>query len=1455
MATNIEQQKQQQPEAREAQTDLQPKLDELQGRIASWQSLLEYAEKGLNDRLATLDTITTLTSEEREEKKTAQRDEFEKTKAEYLAKIAGFQQEIANLKQDTQTVEGRDKPVLEANQERVETASDTVMLENTVARILHSYPQWKEKLPATEGKLAALEQTVDTIQRSLQDKKQVQAETGLLDKYKEALQQILEVLENMPATDAKTTEQGIADAISKKVDEQVKNLQANYKDAFGGTKGTDGQISPRDAAARISQVYAQGDKQNQKAGIANEIANMRVALVNESLGRQQNVMNQAMDAKLETFAPMKLDANLANNADLQEILKKLGEKAGTSDIDVTGLLGLFLHSFEQNTDLEKAMLANMGAEKSRLTPEAASKLLFIVAAIVNVAQIMTTFADGVTGSVRGIVMLVLAGWGAIIGDLKLGHTEVFKTLDGHDVDLYLQIARKMEAAKTATGDEKTKLEGEIRNLGLLIQNSSLKTQRSFTDATKPWMHEATIADIDQKMEALKTQDTDGILPLHERYMQLTRELAGHENDAANKGKVDELLALEKQLADKGVNVLDYMDYVRRSMGVQITAAEGQDEYFNALRSDMSFADLQKVMTNAEGYMKTLEKNKERMAAFAASFVRHAAQILQNLGVDTKDIDLKSLDTLKGATEAFNTLKTKFAEYQKNAPSYDELLKKLEKSMEDYNDGVWQAYKQVKDNPGMSMDAARDLLLPHVKNMYDQLNTMAFWTGIPTLTIFTGDPVRELSYGLMTRFVRANSVKDMLNITAEAFGALHHNLGTGESAKDLVSMYRLQNATKDITTLGDAFQDYTKFTDQLNKEAELYSTLAERIGEKDATPRGKLRGHLDEYQSMLLTAYQSLEGFTAQQLSALTGDSSRVAASTAFEKYVLAVRPFLKNYSLQAINADMTTLLNKTDLSDADVAQFDKDHGAAMRAEYQHILQLKDNLPTVADTQEKAVAPLAREIYTKRVTFQNLHRSAAEGFSNTEKQGAEGYIAARDAYRKELLIVNGKMAAFYGYTPEQLNTLLTKPSLTPSEQSDLNKIFVLDEHAFDNRKDPETAMVPTDKTKLDALTREYQLMTQRATAYATLLDAMRTDAIVQKQGNRDNLMLDQLLRLGYITRDPRKEHTSASQHLAFNDAGVMRDDMISEKALTALDPQQKLGDLATRKHELAGLINTLVNLSGSRGNQPGPERYDTFASAFEHNMQTALPRYQNILRQREGAYKDDPNFPQAKVIDMYVNDNTIFEMTRNLHHVDNLPAGMKLINLGITGSGQDLVARVNDKRFYEGDSYINFEGTLLLVKFFVKENCMNLQIPPTSIVTVLNKLKTYVDLQKPGLMPQIPQPGMPNFEQKITLKEFNEVALAINRNELQLPYALLVLLGSIIPGLLPPTKPGEPITPKPPETPPAITPKPIEPITPHPTEGTTITSSTPSTPPSTPPATGPLGQIAKPTENITLRPAE
>lgn len=1422
---------QNQENAPETSVDISQKLETLQQRLQSWKDILAYAEKNVAQNTEMVDMMR-LTDAEKAAKKAKLQEDFAKSKAEYMDKIRETDQQLEQARRDMESVKTRDEAVRDAQRENAEVKSDAFLLEKTIAQILRSYPQLKDQMPAAQSKLLSLEETVDTIQKDMQSRKQVQGESALLAQYKDVLQTILQELANMPEQDTKTTEAAILAAINSKVDAGNTKLRTAYKAAFEG-KGVNngGSVTPQDAANRIGQVYAQGQQATKQAGLQNEIANMQVAFARDALQNQQTAKEAVIKEKLTAYEPLKLDPSIASNEEVRAIITALAQKAGDPAFNPSGLIGLIsAFGMERNTDVENALLGSMGADKLTNKNELGN-LVAIVAFAVTVAELVTLAANNALVTFKGLALALVAGWGALMGDLKLGNLTVLKSISQQDINLYVQYAQRAKKLESATPEERMRLNAEMKNIALLLQQRSLTTQRAVVDAKNDWIWEGyDKGQIDKQLQDIVGDDTDGILPLHEKYMNLTAELGGRDlKDPALKGKVDELLSLEQQLRDKGVDMLSYMDYVRRATGVQVKLPDNAD-YFSGLRNSMSAQDLSRLISSGEyqTYLQSLGKNKEQMGEQAAAFVRRALTTLKDAGiavnVDTTTLDKATTpdDRFRASLEAFKLLQTQLDAQLKDAPSYEGLITKIEQEMADRNDDVYAAYKQVKEaGAAMSSAEARAILQPKIEGLYQLITIPANIAHYATLTIVSADPANELAKGALAQFASATTVEQMLHVTAEMYGAAHNNVGLGDSARELQQMYAQRYARQDIATLGSALEDYNKFYGQLSRETEAYSTLADTISSSPAEkgPKDKLRGILNSYQANLLTVQQSLTQFSEQQMASLLGDSSRRGVSESFGDYSRAARAFVAGNNLEGLRKEMQATLQQMESAtpeqqDQLAASFDSKFGEPMRASFQKVKDLYDKYKAeIGKFDAASKNGLSREIYNEQTSYRGLQKSAAEGYTEQELQRPDikKYVEARNAYRQKLLQLNGTMANFYGVSSSaELKRVMENP--TQADWKTIDRLLIIDETAFDDRRDAASSeLVPTNAADVQKETARMQRMLDRASAYANLLDRM--GPLAKVQGNRDDEIIARLRGLKFLSSHERGTRLPN----AFTYSGVILESEVTDDAIRFLDPGHKL---ANPKKELAGLMNTLVLLGSSRGREGtvNQERgHETYADTVINALARDLPRFRQNLA---GYSKNVEGYSEASFIANFVEEKDIFEMARNLRPIDNVPANSRFINLGIDGRGSRLVVRNNDKRFYTADIVKNVDGVEVAYTVFIKQGCMNVQVPAQNVLKIVRQLRTKLNLPQIGR--EMPRPDMPQVTREVALAEARELKILVERNQLQIPLALLTLLASLVPGTpLIPEKPGETT----PQIPPEITPKPDQ-TTPH--VDTQIPPSTPST---------------------------
>lgn len=1394
------------------------KLNELQARVDSWKDLLSYAEKNYQGRLEMIDRMH-ISDADKAAQKAEQTKQFEQTKAEYLKEIAALDQQVSGAKPKMEAAAVTTEVQLETTRERAEVASDAFLLEKSVASVLRAYPQLKGKLGTAETKLLELEQTMDAVQRSLQEGKQMTQETKLLVEYKAILQNMLAVLENI--TGAGATEAAINGAVTKEVETGIARLEKAFASALSAKGGV--KVSGKDAASRIAAVYAQGGGQ-QRAGLKNEISNMRVALITEAMGRQHRAKEDAIATKVDAMEHLDLDMSLATDTRLHAILKTLAEKAGTSDVNVTGFMGNYdFARFNANSDVVKALLQNMGADVAKVEIQYMPWFAPVLVAY-NIGRTVMDFAEYGSGSPRAWAGIAAAAWTLIIGDLQAGRVETLKSMDKHDLHLYAQYSEKIQRLeKTTDVQQKAKLEKDIANLGLLISKRGLDVQRGVVAIEKPWFAtESTLGAIDAKLADLVQQDAEGILPLHDRYLALSQDLYGKNlQDPALKDKVEELQSLEQQLRDKGVNMLDYMDYVRGLSSIKVTMPEGQEEYFNYLKGSLSATEMEHLLSTGEyrTYLQTLAKNKDKMGEQAATFVKSAVYAMQKAGM-TPNIDLSALESgtsaerFAAAQKAFDALKQTFDAQIAQAPTLRQLTDKLENAMEKDDPALWNAYSTIKGRLGsISAAEARALLEPHVKRMYDAKNMYVTGAGMAarifTLGAITMNPERELLEGSMARFARpGSSAEDLLQITAEMFGAFNYNLGLGkESAEELVKLRHQETARNDFGALETAMKDYDMFYNQLSKETELYASLSDAIETSGAQPteKAKMRSLLTSYQKMLQTAYSSLEQFSAEQMSSLL-TISQPGVTQAFQNYSVAVRRFLNTYSLAKIHDAMHQAMNEDPAVQAQkVAALDAQYGNPMRSEFAKLKGLSDALTQAHQQAEAAKTPRAREVYSKNATYDALSQREVGYTANelAERADIKQLVDLQRAYRLQVRDLNNTMAALHGVS--NLDATLNNGAANAAK---IDRLMVIGEDAFDDMHSKKVLnLVPTDPAEVATEKARYQRMKDRAEVYAKLLQLPEIQNIAKVSGNRDATLVQTLVRLGFMKQPQR----SLRQRNAFSDLGVITmQDLQGPKAAEAMkriDPSSKLS-----KQEVVGLLNTLVLLSGTRGHARAPrEQHATFADTLQWTFENVLPKYRQNFKKLSNTNVE--GYTEASFVHTFVEDQDIFQILRTLKPVSaqEVPAGTKFINLGITGgSSSTLVLRNNDTRFFSSEVVKNIGGAELAYKVFLKEGCMNVQIPEVNILRFMRQLQMKLNL--PKVLPDVPELQMPEVQKGVFLKKFEEVFTIVNRNPLALTGEMWTFITTLIPPTTVPDKPGTPITPRQPEVP--TTAKPSQPITPR-----------------------------------------
>lgn len=1431
------------------QVDTTKKIEELQTRLAKWKGILDYATKNVEDRIAMIETMTSLTPEQRAEKIAAERADFAAAKAEYEVEIRAVEAALAGQATDLPARQTRENLALDQQLEHKNLHTDAVLLERALAMTLRGYPALISRLSEAYGVLLPLEEMADRIQR----RGGVDA-TKLMDTYRDALQNVLRKLGALPENADRST----AEALLKTLTEGTAEGVAMLEKAFPGPVGTQ-KAEKLTAAQAHSRMEAALKGSGSAPANPDEVAHMGLSFAQVTMEAVQEAGSRAIGEKLTAFEQVSINPMVASNPEFQSIMQSLAKKLSDGGFNPGGVVGFINRmNIPRNTELETAMIRQIGGEKFTGNPDELAAFISLAGWAVTIMMTVASIAASpAVLTWRTLALGLVSVWSTLLGDLRFGNVAVLKTLSSNDMDLMVQYTNKAKALETAAEKDKARISGEMRNLAMLLQHRSLRTQRSALDLRTgmPWdgLPQEKQA-IDEQRAALQASDTEGVLGLYDQYMALSQSLAGKNlQDPAQKAQVDSLLALEKQLKDKGVHLLGFMDEVRRAAGVHVRLPDASN-YVASLQGTLSAPELAKLLTagSYEEYMRTLSKGKEQTAGQAVLYVTKALDALKAAGipitVDTKGLTAGSAaEKIDAAKRIFDEVQAQLQSHVAAAPTYDGLLSTIETKLEQRGDALAQAYAQVKAQKGsLSLEEARNLLSPHITAMHNQITGGAAVRNILTLTIWSDEPEKQLASGALASFVNATDIDALLRTTLEMYGAANEGYGTGDKAKELATLHAQKFALKDVRDLAAAFEDVQSFYKQLGNETEVYSTLADSIAHSrlDATNKGRLRQALDAYQNNLVAVHRSLDQFSQEQMASLLGDVTRRGVSESFGDYVRAARAFVANNKLTTLRTAMqATLEEAAKASPADQLRildtFESSHLAPMKAAYAEIEQKLSRYKAEQAKAEVALKdPLSREVYNEQTSFASLQKSAAEGYSEAEKARGDiaTYIKTRDAYRAKLLAINTRMASFYGVgSAAEVARLMA--SEDPKDRTIIDRLMIIDETAFDQGAGTLMQLIPTEAQEVSDYTARFATMLSRAEAYERLLDRM--GALAGQEGNRDRVMLSRLRGLKFVT--PKSLDRVGAN--AYSELGIFTAADVLDDAVRFLDPGKKLKN---PKAELAGLMNTLVFLSGQRGRQRtvNTQRgHETSADTMLHALTTYLPRFRkNLPAYNKGA----EGYKEADFIAKFVEEKDMFEVAQNLRPVEKLPGTVRFVNMGIDGKGSPLLVRNGDTRIFMADIIKNVEGVELKYTVYLKRGCMNVQVAPTSILSVVRQLRTKLNLPKPGMSREMPMPEMPGVDRTIALREAQDLKMLIEKNTVTIPAALLALLASFAPdtpvwqqtpgGV--PTKPGSPSTeiptekvpPKqkpvesgssiPPEkVPPSVTPTPVKPtptpVTPEP----------------------------------------
>ncbi|PIV90592.1 hypothetical protein COW46_02100 [Candidatus Gracilibacteria bacterium CG17_big_fil_post_rev_8_21_14_2_50_48_13] len=1449
-----EQQKEQSP-----QVDTTKKLDDLQVRLAKWKGLLDYAAKNVEDRIAMIDSMKTLSATERANKAAAQRAEFAALKAVYEQEIRALEQEITQQKVDLPAKQAQTIATLQEARESKERRSDAVLLERSLAMALRSYPLLSSSLSEAFGVLLPLEDTADALQRS----GKVDADK-LMDVYRNALQHVLAGLGSLPENAERSTADALIQLLQKTTAEGVKMLESAFPSAKSEAKVS--KITAGEAAKRLEKVLS-GSRE--EAPIQNEVAHMGLSFAQVNFEAVKDASTDAIGEKLAGFEMVRTNPNIASNPEFQNIMTMLSQKMSDPSFNPGGVVG-FVHrmNIPRNTELETAMIRQIGGEKFQGNPDELAAFISLAGWMVTVGMLVASIAAApAVLTWRTLALGLVTLWGTLFGDLRLGNVAVLKTVSSNDIELFAQYAAKGKQLEAASEADKAKLSAELQNLAVLMQHRSVSTQRRAADMRTgmPWEQAKTEekSALDQQLAQLKSADTGGVVPLYEEYTQLTAQLTGKNlEDAALKPQIDKLLLLEKQLREKGIVVLGFMDEVRRAAGISVRLPD-QTPFFSSLSQNLPAAELSKLLASGEyqQYMQTLSQGKEQTANQAVLYAKHALETLSSAGipvsVDTAGLESSSAsEKIAAAKRVFEAVKTQLDAHIASAPTYDSLLATFESKMETRGDALAQAFRQVKEAKGsMTIDEARAILKPHIEAMHAQITGFAAARSILTLTIWSDEPEKQLASGALASFVSASSVDELLRSTLEMYGAANEGYGTGDRAKELAQLHAQKFARKDVATLGSALTDVESFYAQLSKETELYSTLSESITQSKLGNdlKSRLRGSLESYQQNLMATHHSLDQFSQEQMAALLGDAGRRGVSEAFADYVRTARAFVANNNLASLRTKMQEIISQAEKATPEeqarlLTAFESTHLAPMQTAFAAVKQKLDLYKAEQGKAEAAMKdPLSREIYNEQTSYRTLSKSSAEGYSEAEKArpDIQEYIATRDAYRKKLAQINQAMASFYGVnSAAELERMMQNP--TSADRATIDKLMIIDETAFDQGMGTQFQLIPTEAKDVTEQKTRFATMLARAESYERLL--ARLGDISKLPGNRDKAILARLRGLKFVS-PTSSDRVGAN---AYSNLGIFTPADISPDAVRFLDPAKKLKNPA---QELAGLMNTLVFLGGQRGQSRSVDTsrgHETSADTMLHALTSYLPRFRKNLP----VYgKTVEGYAEADFIAKFVEEKDMFEVAQNLRPVSNLPGTLRFVNMGIDGRGSSILVKNNDKNIFMGDIIKNIDGVELKYTVYLKRGCMNVQVAPTSILSVVRQLRTKLNLPKPGMSREVPIPEMPSVTRSVALKEAYDLKLLIEKNAVTIPVALLALLASFVPDtpVFTPTpnkvplKPTEPSTEIPRETIPTKQ-KPTEPGSRIPPEP--VTQKPTPTPDPVKPTPTPTPTKAKPTSPST-----